>query len=116
MKNMKNSHVVKIKEWIRNNNLRKKEYIPLLECFHRINMFRKDNDDKKHMLLLAFPSEARPLKERGFIKPSSSEIKKALNWYDLTDIGYEVIQRLDLKWSEKEMNEILFNSSENRIV
>ena len=47
---------------------------------------------------------------------SSSEIKKALNWYDLTDKGFEVIQRLDIKWNEKEMNEILFNSSENRIV
>lgn len=113
---MKNSNIVKIHNWIRSNNLRKKEYIPLLECFRRISMFKKYEDDKKHMLLLALPSEARPLKERGFIKPSSSEIRKALNWYDLTDKGFEVIQRLDMKWNEKEMNEILFNSSENKIV
>lgn len=72
---------------------------------------------KKYIILyVLLETFQKPLKERGFIKPSSREIKKALNWYDLTDNGYEVIQRLDLKWNEKEMNEILFNSSENRIV
>lgn len=106
---MKNSHIVKIDEWRKKHGLRKKEYVLLLECFRRIHMFKKDNTNKQRMVLLALPSEARPLKERKLIKPFSNEINKALNWYDLTDDGYHIIKDLELKWNKKEMNDYIFN-------
>lgn len=69
--------------------LLKKHNAVLTEVFRRLNYFNRGNIDQP-LLLLALPSEAKPLLEAGFITPSSREIPRVLNWYKLTNKGKEL--------------------------
>lgn len=66
--------------------LLKKHNTVLTEIFRRLNYFHHGDVDKG-LLLLALPSEAKPLKEAGFITPSRNETPRTLNWYRLTNKG-----------------------------
>ncbi len=66
------------------------EEIQLDEIKRRIKEF-KNNDKNAKGIFLGFPSEVKTLKNKGILKPSYSEIKRALNWYDLTEYGKQFI-------------------------
>lgn len=82
-----------IKNWIKKNKLRKKEYIFLLNGY--INFVQRENNSLNR-ILLTYPSDVRPLKERGLIKINDFEKNKKKNWYDFTKEGYELVKELNI--------------------
>lgn len=80
-----------LNKWKKRNNLRKIEYKGLLKALKSYQ-----NNNSKNNVLLEYRSNVRPLIERGLIKPNSKEINKALNWYDLTDKGENIINNIYL--------------------
>lgn len=108
---MKNSTLIKIDQWMRDNNIvAKKKYIPLLECYRRINSFH-DGDLNSNLQMLALPSEIKPVGR--YFYPVGTEIKRANNWYNLTDEGKKVIRDLmnRITWNQKEMGQYIFDMS-----
>jgi hypothetical protein len=83
----------KILNWIKQNKLRKKEYLFLLKSY--IN-FRSNNMLSINKVILTYSSNVRPLKERGLMKINELERNKKENWYDFTDEGYELVKQLDI--------------------
>src|SRR5690606_25193164 len=61
----------------------------LTEVYRRLNYFHKGNLDAKS-LLIALPSETKTLIEKAILKPYGKEVKRAYNWYYLTDKGKEL--------------------------
>ncbi len=61
----------------------------LLECYRRITVFRKTIDYP--MVYLGFPSEVKGIE---YLEPYSNELKRCLNWYNLTNSGKEVMKDL----------------------
>lgn len=107
---MKNSVLIKIEEWKKENDLtRKSKYEPILDAYRRINQFGK-KDINYNMALLELPSSVKEISH--LITPSfGTVIPRVLNWFKLNEEGKKVI--LDLMnrivWNEKEMNEEFFN-------
>jgi len=96
-----------IDDWEKRNGLtRRAERVLLLETWRRINMYHKGNINDT-MVLLSIPSDVKQTK--GLFIPYSNEIPKALNWYNLTKKGQEIIKDLNLVWNEKEMNYFIYN-------
>jgi len=67
-----------------------KEKVILTEIRRRINEF-KAGDKAAKMIYLGFPYEVKTLIQKGIVTPYSKETKRALNWYNLTQKGIEVI-------------------------
>lgn len=63
----------------------------LTEVYRRLNYFKQNNLDE-HLLMLAFPYQVKTLRQKGILKPSSTETPKALNWYNLTEEGKELFK------------------------
>lgn len=72
-----------------------KENIQLEEVKRRIKEFKK-GDVNARMIFLGMPSEVKTLVNKGIFIPYSKEIKRALNWYDLTEKGKEIIKNIYL--------------------
>lgn len=66
------------------------ENIVLTEVRRRINQFKGGNKDAV-MIYLGYPSEVKSLILKGILIPYSKEIKRALNWYNLTKSGKQYI-------------------------
>ena len=64
----------------------KKENSVFTEIYRRLNYFHKGNVNER-LILLALPSEVKPIKPYGLVKPHRSETPRVLNWYTLTDKG-----------------------------
>lgn len=83
----------------------------LVESYRRTKNFH-NGDASYKMLLLAVYGQAQKAIDKGYIKPYSNEVKRAFNWYSLTDKGIEIVNAIDNafdgKW-DKEMNEFLFS-------
>jgi hypothetical protein len=60
------------------------------EIKRRIREF-KEGDKNKPMVYLGYPSEAKTLIQKGVLVPYSREIKRALNWYNLTELGKTIV-------------------------
>jgi hypothetical protein len=80
-----------ILNWIKVNNLRKKEYVFLLKGY--INFKNKESNNIKR-IVSTFPSDVRPLKERKLLKPNDIERRKKENWYDFTKKGFDLTNKL----------------------
>lgn len=109
---IKNSVIQEIENWKKDNNIKsKKKTYPLLESYRRIHQFNNGRTDIE-LLLLAFPSEIKPVKD--CFKCTSSggkETPKNLNWYKLTDKGKNIISDLmnRINWNEKDLNQWIFD-------
>lgn len=66
------------------------ESIQIDEVRRRIREFKGGNKDKP-MVYLGYPSEVKGLVKKNILTPYSREIKRALNWYNLTDLGKNII-------------------------
>lgn len=80
----------------------------LTEIERRIRYFKKKLDD--NLIVILLPSEAKRLKEKGYIKPTDKEIPRAVNWYKLTDKGigfFNRVNRINYAISDRE-NELMF--------
>lgn len=62
----------------------------LSEVRRRISEF-KNGDKNANMIFLGYPSEVKTLINKGILTPYNSEIKRALNWYNLTEKGKTLI-------------------------
>lgn len=63
----------------------------LTEVYRCLNYFHKGNLDER-LMLLALPSEVKSLIEKGILKVHGKEVKRAYNWYGLTDKGKELFK------------------------
>lgn len=66
------------------------ESIQIDEIKRRVQEF-KNGERNAPMVYLGYPSEVKSLVSKGIITPYSKEVKRALNWYNLTDLGRQVI-------------------------
>lgn len=66
------------------------EQIQIAEIKRRINQF-KGGDKNAPMIFLGFPSEVKTLVNKNILVPYSREVKRSLNWYNLTDEGKKYI-------------------------
>lgn len=66
------------------------ENIQLDEVRRRIREF-KDGNKAAPMIFLGYPSEVKTLVKKGILTPYSKETKRALNWYNLTETGINII-------------------------
>jgi hypothetical protein len=66
------------------------ESVQMDEVRRRIREF-KGGDKDKPMVYLGFPSEVKGLVKKNILTPYSREIKRALNWYNLTDLGKQYL-------------------------
>jgi len=66
------------------------EEIQMGEVRRRIKEF-KGGDKNRPMIFLGFPSEVKSLVKKGIFTPYSREIKRALNWYNLTEKGKSLV-------------------------
>ena len=106
---MNDETLIKIDQWKREFNIvAKKKYIPLLECYRRINSFH-DGNLHGNLQMLALPSEIKPVSR--YFKPVGKEIPRVNNWYNLTDEGKKVIGDLmnRITWNQKEMGQYIFD-------
>lgn len=71
-----------------NKDCTKAENLVLTEIYRRLNYFHKGNLNTS-LLLLANRTFAKPAIKLGLIIPYSSEVKRAPNWYSLTEKGKE---------------------------
>ena len=62
------------------------ETLVISETRRRLTQFHKGNVNN-NLILLAYPSEVKTLISKGYFVPHSNEIKRALNWYNLTNKG-----------------------------
>ena len=69
-----------------------KETIQLTEVYRRLGYFQKWNLNE-HLLMLAFPSEVKTLKQKDILEPSHKESKRSLCWYRLTEEGKKLFQQ-----------------------
>ena len=84
------------------SNFIKKENSVLTEIYRRLNYFHKGNVNER-LMLLALPSEVKPIKSYGLVKPLRSETPRVLNWYTLTDKGKSFFNNYNRK--ERRVNE-----------
>lgn len=63
----------------------------LTEVYRRLNYFNQNNLDER-LLMLAFPNEVKTLKQKGILRPSSTETVRVQNWYTLTEKGKELFK------------------------
>ncbi|MDA3780326.1 MAG: hypothetical protein PF487_08955 [Bacteroidales bacterium] len=107
---IKNSVLMQIEDWKKDNNIKAKEkFIPLLECYRRIYQFNNGNIHEK-LLIPALPSEVKGAKE--YFEPSYSRITpRVINWYKLTNEGKRVINNLmnRISWNRDELNQWIFD-------
>ena len=68
------------------------ESIQIDEIKRRVQEF-KNGDINATMIYLGYPSEVKSLVSKGIITPYSKEVKRALNWYNLTDLGRQEIYK-----------------------
>lgn len=66
------------------------EQIQLDEVRRRIREF-KNGDRNAPMIFLGTVTEVKTLVKKGILIPYSKEVKRALNWYNLTDFGKQFI-------------------------
>ena len=66
------------------------EQIQLDEVRRRIREF-KNGDRNANMVFLGTITEVKTLVKKGILIPYSKEVKRALNWYNLTDFGKQFI-------------------------
>ena len=66
------------------------EQIQLDEVRRRIREF-KNGDRNAPMIFLGTITEVKTLLKKGILIPYSKEVKRALNWYNLTDFGKQFI-------------------------
>ena len=66
------------------------EQIQLDEVRRRIREF-KNGDRNANMIFLGTITEVKTLVKKGILIPYSKEVKRALNWYNLTDFGKQFI-------------------------
>ncbi len=66
------------------------EQIQLDEVRRRIREF-KNGDRNAPMIFLGTITEVKTLVKKGILIPYSKEVKRALNWYNLTDFGKQFI-------------------------
>ena len=66
------------------------EQIQLDEVRRRIREF-KNGDRNAPMIFLGTITEVKTLVKKGILIPYSKEVKRALNWYNLTDFGNQFI-------------------------
>lgn len=71
-----------------NKNCTKAENKVLTEIYRRLNYFHKGNLNESLLLLSSF-SFAKPALDLGLIRPYSTQVKRAPNWYSLTEKGKE---------------------------
>jgi len=67
------------------------EQIQLGEVKRRMIQFKNDDIQPHRMVFLGLPSEVKSLVKKGILTPYSKEIKRVLNWYDLTEKGLKHI-------------------------
>lgn len=89
------------------NKFNKKQNRSLTEIYRRLNYFHKGNLNER-LMYLAYPSEAKVLRDLGLIQPYSSEIRRALNWYSLTERGKRFFSKYIAPINEEE-NQALIN-------
>lgn len=85
----------------------------LTEIERRIRYFNDNNMDSD-LLILLFPSEAKSLKNKGYIKPYNKEIKRANNWYNLTSLGKELLSKINQSKINGKLNQLMFNKEITR--
>jgi len=66
------------------------EKIQLSEIERRIKEFKNGNKNAP-MIYLGFKSEVKTLVNKNILIPYSKEVKRALNWYNLTEYGKQFI-------------------------
>jgi hypothetical protein len=66
------------------------EQIQIDEVKRRIHEF-KNGDKNARMIFLGTITEVKSLIKKNILKPYSREVKRALNWYDLTEYGKQYI-------------------------
>ena len=66
------------------------EQIQLDEVRRRIREF-KNGDRNAPMIFLGTITEVKTLVKKGILIPYSKEVKRALNWYNLTDFGKQFL-------------------------
>ena len=66
------------------------EQIQLDEVRRRIRE-SKNGDRNAPMIFLGTITEVKTLVKKGILIPYSKEVKRALNWYNLTDFGKQFI-------------------------
>jgi hypothetical protein len=69
-----------------------KESIQIDEIKRRVKEFKNGNR-KAPMVFLGYPSEVKGLIKKNILKPYSKEIKRVLNWYNLTEFGENTIYK-----------------------
>jgi hypothetical protein len=84
-----------IKDWQKRNALKTDVTLVLLDCFRRKNQFKDST-----FSFLGYPSETKNTIALGYLKPFSNEIKRALNWYVLTEKGEQILSDLKLSYDE----------------
>lgn len=67
-----------------------KEQTIIAEVKRRINEF-KDGNKNASMVYLGWPSEVKTLVKKNVLTPYGKETKRALNWYNLTETGRQLI-------------------------
>lgn len=60
------------------------------EVRRRIKEF-KNGDKNAKMIFWGYPSEVKTLVNKGVLIPYSGEVKRALNWYNLTEKGKTLV-------------------------
>lgn len=66
------------------------ETIQLDEVKRRIAEFKNGNKNSP-MIYLGYPSEVKTLVNKGILTPYFKETKRALNWYNLTEKGKQLV-------------------------
>lgn len=64
----------------------------LTEVYRRFNKFHKRNVDA-NLIMLAYPSKVKTLISKKVLTPSSKEISKVLNWYNLGTLGKDIMMQ-----------------------
>ena len=66
------------------------EQIQIDEVKRRIREF-KNGDKNARMIFLGTITEVKSLVKKNILTPYSKEVKRALNWYDLTEYGKQYV-------------------------
>ncbi len=66
------------------------EEIQIDEVRRRIREFKNGNKNAP-MIFLGTITEVKTLVKKGILTPYSKEVKRALNWYNLTDFGKQFL-------------------------
>ena len=70
-----------------NKRFNNKQNTILSEIYRRLNFFHNGNLNEK-LMMLAYPSEVKPIIEFGLVETTSTHCtSRVINWYRLTDNG-----------------------------